>query len=92
MNVLLEDPEGIFYYDAASDMSGAAKAKVMKVVVGGKNYVQIKFYSSNESETYAEVCCTLFVSLSALTMPFYSASSSPKIPYALFPLSDWLES
>ena len=73
-------------------MSGAAKAKVMKVVVGGKNYVQIKFYTDSESETYAEVCSTLFVSLSVLRMPFYFASSSLKILYALSPLSAWLES
>ena len=92
MDVLLEDPEGIFYYDAASDMSGAAKAKVIKVVMDNKKYVRIKFYTSKESETYAEVCCTLFVSLSALTMPLYFASSSLKILYALPPLSAWLES
>jgi len=49
-----KDPEGIFYYDAASDMSGAAKAKVVKVVANGRNYCHIKFYTSNESETYAE--------------------------------------
>ncbi|KAF8262613.1 hypothetical protein EI94DRAFT_1808505 [Lactarius quietus] len=49
-----KDPEGIFYYDAASDMSGDAKAKVTKVTANGKNYVHIKFYTSYESETYAE--------------------------------------
>jgi hypothetical protein len=49
-----KDPEGLFYYDAASDMSGNAKAKVLKVTVNGKNYVQIKFYTDSESETYAE--------------------------------------
>ena len=80
-----EDPEGLLYYDAASDMTGNAKAKVLKVTVGGKNYVHIKFYTSYESETYAEVGCTLFLSLSALTMPFYCVSSLPKIQY-VFPL------
>jgi hypothetical protein len=49
-----KDPEGIFYYDGASDMTGNAKAKVLKVTVNGKNYVQIKFYTEYENETYAE--------------------------------------
>jgi hypothetical protein len=49
-----KDPEGLLYYDAASDMSGDAKAKVLKVTVNGKNYVHIKFYTSSESETYSE--------------------------------------
>ena len=91
MDVLLEVPEGIFYFDAASDMSGATKAKIIKVVLDSKDFVRIEFYSSNESETYAEVCCTLFLALSLLRMPFYFASSSPKILYALPPLCAWLE-
>ena len=85
MIVLLEDPEGIFYFDAASDISGAAKAKVMKVVVNGKNFVRIKFYTDNESKTYAEVCWTLFLSPSPLIIPLYCASSLQKILYALSP-------
>ena len=70
-------------------MTGAAKAKVLKVTVSGKNYVHIKFYTSYESETYAEVGFTLFLSLSSLTMPLYCGSLSPKIQYVL---SAWLES
>jgi hypothetical protein len=87
--LLHEDPEGIFYYDGASDMAGNAKAKVLKVTVNGKNYVQIKFYTEYENETYAEVCCVPLLFLSFLTMSFRCASSSPKIPYALFPISTW---
>ena len=68
-------------------MSGNSKAKVLKVTVNGKNYVQIKFYTDYENETYAEVCYTPFLSLSLLTIPFYCVSSSPRIPYALFPIS-----
>lgn len=49
-----KDPEGIFYYDDVSDISGSAKAKVSKVTANSKNYCHIKFYTSNESETYAE--------------------------------------
>ena len=79
-----EDPQGLFYYDAASDITGDVKAKVYKVTVDGKNYAQIKFYTVKESETYAEVCCSPFLSVSSLTMHFYCVSSSPKIPYALF--------
>jgi hypothetical protein len=48
------DPEGILYYDAASDISGDSKAKVIKVTVDSKNYVRIKFYTDSEDETYAE--------------------------------------
>jgi len=48
------DPDGIFYYDAASDISGNVKAKVLKVIVNNKTYAHIKFYSKKESETYAE--------------------------------------
>jgi hypothetical protein len=65
-------------------MTGNAKAKVLKVTVNGKNYVQIKFYTDYENETYAEVCCTPFLSLCLLTMSFHCASSLPRIPYALF--------
>ena len=83
-----EDPEGL-YYDAASDMTGNTKAKVLKVTVGGKNYVHIKFYTSYESETYAKVGCTLFLCRSSLMMPFHCVSSLPKIQYVL---SAWLES
>src|ERR1700761_8313710 len=71
IDLLLEVPEGVFHYDAASDMSGAAKAKIIKFVVDSKNFVRIKFYRSNESETYAEVCCALFSTPTPLTMPFY---------------------
>lgn len=49
-----KDLEGIFYYDAASDISGDAKAKVFKVVANGKKYLHMKFYTSSENETYAE--------------------------------------
>jgi hypothetical protein len=63
-----EDPEGIFYYDAASDISGDAKAKVFKVVANGKKYLHMKFYTSSENETYAEVGCALFISLLSLTL------------------------
>ncbi|KAI9433535.1 hypothetical protein H4582DRAFT_986568 [Lactarius indigo] len=49
-----KDPDGIFYYDAVSDMVGSVKAKVLKVVENGTTYVRIKFYTSEESETYAE--------------------------------------
>jgi len=50
------DPDGIFYYNKTSDLSGSAKAKVLKFTVDNKNYVRIKFYPSNltESDTYAE--------------------------------------
>ena len=84
---LYEDPEGIFYYDGASDMSGNSKAKVLKVTLNGKNYVQIKFYTDYENETYAEVCYSPFLSLSLLTMAFYCVSSLPRILYAPFPIS-----
>jgi hypothetical protein len=49
-----KDPEGTFYYDAASDIRGKVKAKVYKVTGNNQNYVHIKFYTSKESETYAE--------------------------------------
>ncbi|KAI9448764.1 hypothetical protein BJY52DRAFT_1310530 [Lactarius psammicola] len=49
-----KDPDGIFYYDAASDMSGSVKAKVLKIVENSKVYVRIKFFTSREDETYAE--------------------------------------
>jgi hypothetical protein len=51
-------------------MSGDAKAKVYKVTANGKTYAHIKFYTSNESETYAEVCRMLFLSLFSLIVPF----------------------
>jgi len=86
-----EDPDGIFYYDAASDMSGSVKAKVLKIVENSKVYVRIKFYSTKENETYAEVCCTLFLTVSSLIMLFYCVSSLAKIPYASFPFSAWLD-
>ena len=63
-----EDPEGIFYYKEASDMSGNAKAKILKVVSNGTTYLHIKFYTDNESETYAEVGCVLILSLLSLTL------------------------
>jgi hypothetical protein len=81
-----EDPEGLFYYDAVTDITGNVKAKVYKVTANNKNYAHIKFYTSKESETYAEVCCTVFLSVSLLIMLFYCVSSLPKIPYAPFPL------
>ena len=52
-------------------MSGPAKAKVTKATANGKTYAHIKFYTSNENETYAEVCCMLFLSLSSLTVPAF---------------------
>jgi hypothetical protein len=69
-------------------MSGDAKARVLKVTANDKNFVHIKFYTSYENETNAEVSRTPFLSLSAFTMSFYRTSSSPRIPYAL---SAWLE-
>jgi hypothetical protein len=51
-------------------MSGDAKAKVLKVTVNGKNYVHIKFYTSYENETYAEVGCTLLVSFKFINNAF----------------------
>ncbi|KAH9056717.1 hypothetical protein EDB87DRAFT_1187335 [Lactarius vividus] len=49
-----KDPDGIFHYDGVTDMEGSVKAKVLKVVENGTTYAHIKFYSSEESETYAE--------------------------------------
>ncbi|KAH9172990.1 hypothetical protein EDB89DRAFT_1962079 [Lactarius sanguifluus] len=49
-----KDPDGIFHYDAVSDMEGSVKAKVLKVVENGTIYVRIKFFTTEESETYAE--------------------------------------
>lgn len=63
-----EDPEGLFYYEEASDMSGDAKAKVLKVVWNGTKYIHIKFYTDFEDQTYAEVGRALFLSLLSLTL------------------------
>jgi hypothetical protein len=49
-----KDPDGLFYYDAVSDIRGDVKAKVLKVTVNNVNYAHIKFYTTKESETYAE--------------------------------------
>jgi len=66
------DPEGLFYYDDVTDITGDVKAKVTKFRLPKLNplnppknppvgdiirwtiYVQIRFYTSDESETYAE--------------------------------------
>ena len=75
-----EDPDGTFYYDAVSDISGDVKAKVYKATVKSTNYAHIKFYTTNENETYAEVCRTRFLFVSLLITPFNCVSSLQKIP------------
>ncbi|KAF8258817.1 hypothetical protein EI94DRAFT_1753376, partial [Lactarius quietus] len=53
-----EDAQGIFYYGAASDITGKVKARVYKVTVddngNSKNYAHIKFFTKDEDQTYAE--------------------------------------
>jgi len=57
-NYIGEDPQGIFYYGAASDITGKVKARVYKVTVddngNSKNYAHIKFFTKDEDQTYAE--------------------------------------
>ena len=55
-----EDPDGIFYYMALSDLTGKVKAKVLKVTQDSKTYAHVKFYTSDDTKPYAEVFLVLY--------------------------------
>ena len=70
-------------------MSGNAKAKVLKVVSNGTTYLHIKFYTDNETETYAEVGCVLLLSLLSLTLLRQFIAEDPVRMFS--PISSWLD-